>query len=230
MKTAITKAGAVLILMFGVTAGLLAQDERVAPSPLVATGDPVTPVQPVQMVAPEPAYTPLTLRQKYVDSLTQIFGFPELVDVTAHTAIDQAKDRPSVWGTSAGSFGVRFAAHLGRGLVRENGAFAVRALDHEDPRYFPSNSINARKRARDAVVHTFWVRRDDGTMMPAYSRFLADYGTPFVERQWRPEPFRASMGLKVGTLSLGIGSLVNLGQEFWPDVRKKLHQRFHHEP
>ncbi len=58
-------------------------------------------------------------------------------------------------------------------------------------------------------------------MMPAYSRFVADYGTPFVERQWRPEPFRASMGLKIGTISLGIGSLVNLGQEFLAGCKER---------
>ncbi len=66
MRMAPAKVGAVLLLIFGFAAGLSAQDEQVVPSQLIAVSNPV----PAASV-----YVPLTLRQKYVDSLTQIFWF-----------------------------------------------------------------------------------------------------------------------------------------------------------
>jgi len=216
MRAAVTTVGLMFVLTLGSATALLAQDEPIAPSQLVS--------------APAAEYQPLSLGKKYSDSLTQIFGFPQLAVITVRTTIDQRRDRPVAWGTGPEGFAHRFAARFGKGLVHENVAFGVRALDHEDPRYFPAAHGRFLKRLGYAATGTVRVRKDDGTMMPAYSRFISDYATPFAERHWRPEPFTARMGLKAGTISLGIGALVNVGQEFWPDAKRKLARRFHREP
>jgi hypothetical protein len=96
-------------------------------------------------------------------------------------------------------------------------------VDHEDPRYFVSGQGGPWKRTWYAMVHEFVVHNDNGTMVPAYSRFVADYGMPFIAQQWRPGRFRTVPdGLRAGTCSLGLGVGLNVGREFWPEFRKKL--------
>jgi hypothetical protein len=169
-------------------------------------------------------YVPLTLWQNYVWSLDRIFAPGELFVVGARTAIDHSRSQPSSWGGGTGGYAKRVASRLGRIAVREDIAFAVRALDHEDPRYFHSPEAGGWKRARYAVGRTFVVRNDHGGNMPAYSLLLADFATPFITQMWRPEPVDAGRDLRAGAIGIGFAAAGNLSREFWPDIRKKLHR------
>ena len=171
----------------------------------------------------DPIYAPLTLAEKYKYSLNKVFGFPGLLSATLHATLDQADTRPHDWGLGSDAFGVRLASRFGRSLVRQSAAFGIRALDHEDPRYFVSGHGSHWKRTRYAIGRTFAVRKDDGSLMPAYSRLVADYGMPFIAEQWQPGRFRNfPEGLRAGSIALGIGAGMNIGREFWPDIRKRL--------
>jgi len=170
----------------------------------------------------EPVYTPLDLKQKWLYSMGEIFGPARLAASAVHAAFDQLNDMPKQWGTSGDSMAVRLAGHFGDSFLRHNVEFAVRALDHEDPRYFRSGRHGRWNRTEDAVAHTFAVRKDDGSLMPAYSLLVTDYGAPFIVREWRPDRFRTMNGLETGTLGIGIAMGSNIFAEFWPDLKKKL--------
>jgi hypothetical protein len=187
------------------------QDESADPSPVL--GQSAT-------------YSPLTLRQKYAYSFKQIFSGPRAVSLLTHAAYDSASRTSDGWGSGMDAFGVRLASRFGRSLLRQNIAFAVRALDHEDPRYFPSESHTPWKRAKDAIAQTFVVRNDSGKLMPAYSRFVADYGMPFIAQQWRPPGTRTiGEGFRSGSAALGGAVGLNVAQEFWPDLKKLIRTR-----
>lgn len=159
---------------------LLAQDgQTVEPDPVT---EPIAP-QPANdagVDAGAEAYVPLTLWQNYAWSLHQIFGPGELFVVAARTAFDHSRSQPSSWGGGSGGYTMRAASRLGRVAVRQELAFAVRALDHEDPRYFPSPQSGGWKRVRYAITRTFVVRNERGGTMPAYSLLVADFATPFI--------------------------------------------------
>ena len=188
---------------------------------LCLTAQLTTPDTPV---AEDPPYVPLTLGQKYMFSFKKVFGPGAILSATLHASLDQAGKQPRDWGTaSPDAFGVRMASRFGRSLIRQNIAFGVRAIDHEDPRYFVLGHGDAFKRTRYAMVHTFVVRNDNGTMMPAYSRFVADFGMPFIAQQWRPRRFQTvGEGLQAGSVAIGLAAGFNVGREFWPDIRKRL--------
>jgi hypothetical protein len=57
--------------------------------------------------------------------------------------------------------------------------------------------------------------------MPTYSRFVSDYATPFIAKQWKPQTYRASHALGAGTSGIGIAIASNIGTEFWPDIRRR---------
>ena len=180
-------------------------------------------LNPDSLTDPFPPYKPITLKQKYEYSLEQMFSGPRLISILAIAAKDQAEVIPHAWGSNAPAYGVRVASLFGRSFVRATIASGIRAIDHEDPRYFYSHKTNPWARTRYAIVHTFEVRNDNGSMMPAYSRFLGDFGMPFLAQTWHPNGINAPDALRSAGIGLGMGMAMNVAQEFWPDVKHMLH-------
>jgi hypothetical protein len=200
------------LLLLGASTSF-AQD--VAPTSLLNT-DPLVP-------SALPPYKPITLKQKYIYSIEQMFSGPRLAAILAHAAIDQVEVRPHAWGSDAPAFGVRTASLFGRGFVRATIASGIRGLDHEDPRYFYSHKTNPWDRTKYAIAHTFEVRNDNGSMMPAYSRFFGDFAMPLLAQTWRPGGVNVPDGLRSGAIGIGMGMGMSVAQEFWPDLRHALH-------
>lgn len=173
-----------------------------------------------------PAISPLDLKQKYLYSLDRVIGPSRLIGFVAHAAFDQIWKKPEQWGSEPESFPVRMASHFGDHLLKETIGFGVRVADGEDPRYFRSGHGSALKRTEYALTRTFWVHRDGGTMMPAYSLLVANYATPAIVHEWRPGPFDGMLEFRAGTIGLGIATVTNVWHEFSPDLRKKLPMRF----
>jgi hypothetical protein len=168
-------------------------------------------------------YKPITLKQKYQYSLEQMFSGPRLISILAHAGIDQAMVNPHAWGSDAPAFGIRTASLFGRSFVRATIGSGIRGLDHEDPRYFYSHKSGNWERTKYAIVHTFEVHNDNGSMMPAYSRFIGDFGMPFLAQTWHPGGINAPVALRSGGVGIGMGVAMNIAQEFWPDVKHALH-------
>jgi len=170
-----------------------------------------------------PVYTPITLKQKYEYSLEQIFSGPRLLSILAHAGIDQAEVSPHAWGSNAPAFGVRTASLFGRSFIRATIGSGIRGLDHEDPRYFYSHKKNNWDRTVYAIEHTFEVHNDNGSMMPAYSRFFGEFGMPFLAQTWRPGGINVPDALRSAGIGIGMGMAMTVVVEFWPDVKHALH-------
>ena len=159
----------------------------------------------------------LTIGQKYRLALKRTFDPAEILRLSLSAGLDQWRNYPSEWGQGWDAFGVRMASHFGQHLVREQLEAGVWAIDHEDPRHRKSGLTGVWPRARYAIVHTFVTRSDSGTTMPAYSRFVGDYGAGFISREWYPDRFHTvGQGLEAGTISLGVDVGMNILREFWP--------------
>lgn len=209
-----------LLLAFGSALCLPAQDGQQIP----AEQDLVPNDASIANDTSATPYQPLTLEGKFKYSLNKVFGFPGLLALGVHASLDQV-DKTHGWGSGTDAYGVRLASRLGRSLVYQSLAFGVRAVDHEDPRYFVSGRGGPLRRVRYAMVHTFVVHNDNGGMMPAYSRFVATLGMPFIGQQWWAGQFRTvPEGFRQGAVGLGVGVGMNIGREFWPDIRMKLQE------
>jgi hypothetical protein len=170
-----------------------------------------------------PPYKAITLKQKYIYSIEQMFSGPRLLGILAHAAINQAEVTPHAWGSDAPAFGVRTASLFGRSFVRATIASGIRGIDHEDPRYFYSHKKNPWDRTKYAIAHTFECYNDNGTMMPTYSRFIGDLGMPLLAQTWRPNGINVPDALRSAGIGLGMGMGMNIAQEFWPDLKHALH-------
>ena len=180
-------------------------------------------LNPNDLAAPVAPYTPITLKQKYEYSLEQMFSGPRLISILTRTALDQVEVTPHAWGSNAPALGVRVASEFGRSFVRATITSGIRALDHEDPRYFYSHKKKNWDRTKYALEHTFEVRNDNGSMMPAYSRFLGDFGMPLLAQTWRPGGVNVPDALRSGCIGIGMGMGMTVALEFWPDVKHALH-------
>jgi hypothetical protein len=209
--------GAAALLVVCCANGLTAQETDVDQST-----DPLDEMVSANMAnAPVIPYAAFDLKQKYLFSLNEMAGPTQWIGFAVHAAMDQFDKAPIAWGNGVGGFGVRLANHFGRSFFNENIAFGVRAFDHEDPRYIRRGEGSKWKRAEYAATRTLLARKDDGGWMPAYSRFIADYSTPFLAQTWRPERFSARRGFRQGTVAIGMGLGSNLWEEFWPDLKKR---------
>ena len=202
------------LLMFVGSAALLAQTAQPLEQDLVQTDQP-------SVSAKADPYVPLTLAQQYAWTFHQTFDPGRLAMVAVRAALDHASDNPAPWGQGMPGYGERFGSHLARVAVRENLAFAVRALDHEDPRYFRAAAGTTWQRTRHAVSRTFIVRNEHGGTMPAYSLAVSVVATPFIAQNWQPGPFHPVRVARAGATGIGMATIGNLCQEFWPDLRNK---------
>lgn len=216
----ITGSAFVCILAGGLNY-LHAQDPEPVPTQLTHF------TRPALVVLPGVPYVPLTMKQNFLYSFNKVFSGPSLMLTTFRAGLDQAGlSRHDNWGTGADSFGVRLASRFGRSLIRQNIAFGVRALDHEDPRYFVAGTGGMWYRTRHAMLQGVVAHKDNGTLIPAYSRLAADFLMPLIAREWSPRRFCTTGDvLRAGSMAVGAGMSVNVAEEFWPDIKRKL-QRY----
>jgi hypothetical protein len=237
MGIILLRLGVPAALMFLGTAVLLAQSSEpdnepdapiaLIPPPIADQSSAAPSAEPggfggVPLVSSAPVYIPLTFRQKYLYSLGEIFGPDRLAAMAGYAVLDQMGVSPAQWGKRPASLAIRFASHFGASFLNHNIAFGVRAVDHEDPRYFRSGRGRPWTRAGHAVVHTFVVRSDRGGWMPAYSIVAGDLATPWLVRRWQPEQFQTGSALRAGAGDIGIDVGTNILKEFWPDLRRAL--------
>jgi hypothetical protein len=168
----------------------------------------------------------LTLAERvrlYRRSLTNI---ESVVNPALGAAIGQASNEPPQWGQGASGYGTRLASGYGRLVTYRTIRFGVAALDHEDPRFRPSNETGFWRRFRSASVGYIFVPTDAGTRIPAYSRFAGVYGAAFIANAWYPESrANTSHALMRGSTALTAGYAWHIFREFWPDIKNAIHHR-----
>lgn len=193
--------------------------ELAAPSAASGSSEAADPVN-TETVAPTtfPFHERLTI---YVHSFTT----PEsLIAPLMGAGISQAEGTPREWGGGMEGFGRRMASAYGRNAISRTIMLGVATMDHEDPRYHPSDQKGFWPRTRHAIVATFVSPTTSGGTEPAYSRFAGAYGAAFIANAWEPpSEDSARHALERGSISLVSSIGWNVFKEFWPSIRGPIH-------
>lgn len=134
---------------------------------------------------------------------------------------------PEEYGPGWEGFGKRYAIRL-PGIAIGNAAEAgFGAIWGEDPRYYHSPNRNFGARVGHVIKLSFMARRNDGSLMPAYARYIATVGNNILSNAWR-EP--SENDLSSALYRAGVGGMLgriggNAFSEFWPDVKRKLFKK-----
>jgi hypothetical protein len=133
-----------------------------------------------------------------------------------------AFDHPREYGESFYGWGKRYGLRL-TGVAASNVTEAgLGAIWGEDPRYHRGEGTAGTRFSR-ALKMTFLTENRDGSVTPAYARYIAIAGTNVLSDAWRPDSDRGP-GHTMERIGEGFGGrlLGNLWEEFWPDVRKHM--------
>ncbi len=176
--------------------------------------------------AAEPDDVPLGFAGKASFHLQKVVN-PEFAPlIAARAGVLQWHDSPHEWGQGAGAYGKRAASAAGGTAIRNTFALALDSTLREDPRYRRIGEGGVFARVAHAIRETFLTRTDSGRVRFATWRFGSAIGAAFLTNVWYPDRVNTvSSGLEDAATSIGGDVLVNVGNEFWPDLRRKLFRR-----
>jgi hypothetical protein len=133
-------------------------------------------------------------------------------------------DVPKAYGTHWEGFGERYAIRLSTLAVSNTIEAGLGAAWGEDPRYTRDPGAPFKNRIGHALKMTFMAENRDGDLMPAYARFIAIPGSNSLSNSWRAD---SDATIRHASIRTGLRFLGRFGNntfdEFWPDVRQKLH-------
>jgi hypothetical protein len=167
---------------------------------------------------------PMTGGEKWRYYLKATFELRSYAFSMAGAGIAQARDSVPEWGQGMEGFSKRFGSGFSQKVVEKSVQFGLVNLFDEDPRYFPSCRPGIIRRALHAASEEFISHKDSGGTRIGYTRFMAATTGVLVSRQWYPKADRTA-GHYAGAIatSIAVAAAKNLFNEFWPDIKKRLH-------
>ena len=139
--------------------------------------------------------------------------------------LDQAPNSPPEWGGGFSGFGLREASRVGSNIVQGTIRAPLAAVLHEDIRYI-SDQRGGKRRILHAVAYSFLTYNNQGQPTLNVAKLVGYYGSTAISTTWRPgqHPL-ASYTFVNGSEQLGLSVPVNILQEFWPDIVRKIEHR-----
>lgn len=132
---------------------------------------------------------------------------------------------PDEWGRTWSGTGKRYLAREADVAISNTIEAGLGALWGEDPRYIPAPRGSIRSRTAYALKTVVLAPRRDGQLAPAWGRYAGNTINNLIENTYLP-PSYTTPGQTVFRSVSGLLSRAayNLWEEFWPDVRRRLHR------
>jgi hypothetical protein len=138
------------------------------------------------------------------------------VEGLGFAGVDQLRNDPAEWGKGWHGYGKRAASNVGEFLIQESVNEGLAAALHRPFGYKHCTCRGTMDRIGWAVRAAVTDQMPDGSHPLAIPRIAGAYAGSFAQAAWRPSQGRdrTQIGLVNGTVSLGIGALINLFYEF----------------
>lgn len=150
--------------------------------------------------------------KRYVNDTVGPFSW---VGVAASSAISTITNEPEEWGKSAKGFGKRFASTFGKNVIQNTAVYGIDEALKIDSHFYRSKKRDFGSRAGNAIASTFTARTASGKRTVGVSRIVGTYAANVIAAEaWYPPRYNWKDGMKSGTISLGINSVINLFKEF----------------
>jgi hypothetical protein len=145
--------------------------------------------------------------------------------------IGQARNSDPSYGQGLQGYSKRYATiytDTAVGTLMTTSVFPT--LLHQDPRYFQLGSGGAWHRVKYSVSRIFLTRADSGKTQFNYSEVVGNAVAAGISNAYHPD-YQRNFGNTMSVLGSDIllNSFCNLAKEFWPDLRRKIHNHRHPE-
>jgi hypothetical protein len=178
--------------------------------------------------ASESGYSPLTADERWELYLKQNYASwgAYVGSFWSALVLDQGTGNPKEWGGGFPGYGRRVASRFGSAVIQGSFQAPVAALLHEDVRYITSNQHGFKRRARHAMLYSFLTYNNQGQPTPNIGNLGGYYAASAASTLWLPVHSNvATYALSDGSQQAGLSVLVNLLQEFWPEIRHSVLHR-----
>jgi len=139
--------------------------------------------------------------------------------------LDQATGSPSQWGGGFGGFGPRVGSRILSNVVQGTIRAPLAAVLHEDVRYITDHQ-GGKKRVLHAVEYSFLTYNTQGHPTLNIAKLVGYYASTAISTTWRPGHHDVwDYTLSNGSEQVGLSVPVNILQEFWPDILRKIAHR-----
>jgi hypothetical protein len=187
---------------------------------------PSNPIPPPDSPNPQPTGT-LTLGERFHLEVHTTLGISAFVVPAGDALVDMADppDRyPREWSDGGAAFGRSYGAEFARHTTGGFTHFAVAAIDHEDPRYYPSTSTNYVKRTVHALWFTVVDRSTSGHRTLAVSNLAGSMAAGSIGMAFYPDGYNDfTHAYQRGAVETSSFASHNLIAEFSPEIVRVLH-------
>jgi len=190
------------------------------------TDTPPPPDNPAVVTTEEPA--PITGIGRLEWAVQSTIGPASLWTGVISSTWGTVFNKPREYGESFDGFAKRYGLRLsgvGTSNVMEAG---LGAFWGEDPRYHRAEEESTGGRFKHAIKMTVMANRADGSIAPAYARFVAIAGGNALSDTWRPDSEK-TVGNTILRIGEGFGGrlLANVWDEFWPSMKNHMFGNHH---
>jgi hypothetical protein len=178
--------------------------------------------------ASQAAYTPLTGEERW--SLYWKMNFLSagayFGPVFSALVLDQATGSPAKWGGGFAGYGRRVASRTASAMLQGTFQAPAAFLLHEDVRYIVSKGRGFKHRALHAIVYSFLTYNNSGHATLNVANLSAYYASTAASTAWLPGHYKVlDYTLSNSTEQFALTLPINLLQEFWPEIVRKLRRR-----
>src|ERR1041384_5274349 len=169
----------------------------------------------------------LTAKGKFHLFYKTAFDPTEFAVTGLEAGIYQAENSFPAYGQGAAGYGKRFGVAFTDQLSSNFfGTFCYPVLLKEDPRYFRLGHGSVKHRLGYALAQELIAHKDSGGRTFACSSRLADLSSGELSNSYYPAENRGfGLTMSRAGVSLLYASLGGIGNEFWPDISRKLHHK-----
>jgi len=141
----------------------------------------------------------------------------------------QARDSDPSYGQGLKGYSKRYATtytDTAVGTLMTTSVFPT--LLHQDPRYFQLGTGGAWHRVKYSVSRIFITRSDGGKTQFNYSEIVGNAVAAGISNTYHPD-YQRNLGntMSVWGTDILLNTVCNLAKEFWPDLRRKIHNYRH---
>ncbi len=180
------------------------------------------------VTSPGSDYRPLTAGERWKlywkQNYTSVGAY--VGPFAAALVLDQARGDPYQWGGGFPGYGRRLASRVGSAIVQGTFQAPVAALLKEDVRYIASNQRGPKRRLLHAVAYSFLTYSNHGHPTLNIANLGGYYAASAMSTLWLPGSHRvATYTLSDASLQIALTVPVNILQEFWPDIDRRVIHR-----
>ena len=141
--------------------------------------------------------------------------------VASALLFDQTTGNPEEWGGGFAGYGRRLGSRLATSTIQGSFQAAAAAFLGEDTRYIVSDRHTFKARAGHALLYGFMTYNNQGHTTLNIASLGGYFAASAASTLWLPGQRNVGLyTLTDGSKQASLGSLVNLIQEFWPEIHR----------